>query len=109
VLDVVDELELYNDTLVILTGDHGWQLGEHAEWGKHTNWELAVQVPLIIRAPWTNTAGTQWLCNRLSPLHWLFTSNALCLLPLQISELSEPKEEQVCNQVGCSRCATPLT
>lgn len=57
VLDLVDELEIYNDTVVILTGDHGWQLGEHAEWGKHTNWELAVQVPLIIRAPWTGSAG----------------------------------------------------
>ena len=35
-----------------MTADHGWQLGEHAEWGKHTNWELALQVPLLIRAPW---------------------------------------------------------
>jgi hypothetical protein len=58
VLDLVDELGIYDSTLVILTGDHGWQLGEHAEWGKHTNWELAVQVPLIIRAPWiANSVG----------------------------------------------------
>jgi|Transcript_19691 iduronate 2-sulfatase len=28
------------------------QLGEHGEWGKHTNFELSLQVPLIIRAPW---------------------------------------------------------
>jgi len=57
VLDLVDEMGVTGDTVTILTGDHGWQLGEHAEWGKHTNWELAVQVPLLIRAPWTSSAG----------------------------------------------------
>merc|ERR1712194_277614 len=39
-------------TIVAITGDHGYQLGEHSEWGKHTNFELGVQVPLLIRAPW---------------------------------------------------------
>ena len=29
--------------------DHGWQLGEKGEWGKHANYELAVHVPLMIR------------------------------------------------------------
>eukprot|EP01065_Artemidia_motanka_P032739 TRINITY_DN39723_c0_g1_i1.p1 TRINITY_DN39723_c0_g1~~TRINITY_DN39723_c0_g1_i1.p1 ORF type:complete len:725 (+),score=213.33 TRINITY_DN39723_c0_g1_i1:61-2175(+) len=57
VLDLLDEVGVADDTVVVLTGDHGWQLGEHAEWGKHTNFELAVQVPLLIRAPWTGSAG----------------------------------------------------
>lgn len=52
VMDLLESLGLKNDTLVVVTGDHGWQLGEHAEWGKHTNYELAVRVPLLIRAPW---------------------------------------------------------
>jgi len=51
-LDTLEEIGAANDTLVVVTGDHGWQLGEHAEWGKHTNFELAVQVPLLVRAPW---------------------------------------------------------
>lgn len=30
---------------------HGWQLGEHNIWGKHTNFELGTRVPFIVRAP----------------------------------------------------------
>ena len=36
VMDAVDGLGLRNSTLVLVTGDHGWQLGEHTQWGKHT-------------------------------------------------------------------------
>jgi arylsulfatase A-like enzyme len=52
VMAALDSSGVEKDTLVVVTGDHGWQLGEHAEWGKHTNYELAVHVPLIIRVPW---------------------------------------------------------
>lgn len=58
VIDKLDLLGLTDSTLVVVTGDHGWQLGEHSQWGKHTNWELGVHVPLIIRAPWlTKSVG----------------------------------------------------
>lgn len=43
---------LANTTIVALLGDHGWQLGEHSLWGKHTNFDTSVHVPLIIRVPW---------------------------------------------------------
>ena len=52
VLDALDEMNLKDNTLVVLFGDHGYQLGEHDSWHKQTNWELATRVPLIIRAPW---------------------------------------------------------
>ena len=52
VLDTLDTLGLTNNTLVVLFGDHGYQLGEHDSWHKMTNWELATRVPLIIKAPW---------------------------------------------------------
>ena len=52
VLDTLDSMGLTNNTLVVLFGDHGYQLGEHDSWHKMTNWELATRVPLIIRAPW---------------------------------------------------------
>ena len=37
VLDEVERLGLKENTVVILWGDHGWKLGEHGSWCKHTN------------------------------------------------------------------------
>ena len=52
VLDELDALDLAESTLVIMHSDHGWNLGEHGQWQKFTNWETGVRVPLMIRAPW---------------------------------------------------------
>ncbi len=52
--DVLDELEalgLAENTIVVLWGDHGWNLGEHSFWGKHNLMHLSLQVPLMIRLP----------------------------------------------------------
>jgi len=51
-LTKLDELGVANSTMVIFHSDHGYQLGELNEWSKKTNTELAVHVPLLIRAPW---------------------------------------------------------
>ncbi len=53
VLDTLDKLELAGNTIVVLWGDHGWHLGEHNQWTKHTNFENAVHAPLILRVPGT--------------------------------------------------------
>lgn len=50
-LNTLDELDLRKNTIVILWGDHGWQLGEHTLWCKHSNFDVAMRVPLIISAP----------------------------------------------------------
>lgn len=50
-LNSLDELGLRENTVVILWGDHGWQLGEHKLWCKHSNFDIAMRVPLIISAP----------------------------------------------------------
>lgn len=47
----LEELGHADDTVIAVVGDHGWQLGEHNIWGKHTNFELGTRVPLIIKAP----------------------------------------------------------
>eukprot|EP00056_Hartaetosiga_gracilis_P012986 m.210314 g.210314 ORF g.210314 m.210314 type:complete len:507 (+) comp13779_c2_seq37:810-2330(+) len=50
-LEILDERGVANDTIVMVTGDHGWHLGEFDEWCKMTNLELGTRVPLIFRAP----------------------------------------------------------
>lgn len=51
VLSTLDEVGRRNDTVVLLSADHGFQLGEHNQWGKQTLWELALRVPFMIRDP----------------------------------------------------------
>ncbi len=51
-LNAMDSLGLLKNTIVILWGDHGWHLGDHNLWCKHTNFEQATYAPLIISAPW---------------------------------------------------------
>ena len=51
VLAELDRLGLRQHTVVVLWGDHGWHLGEHAIWGKQTDFEIATRAPLIFSAP----------------------------------------------------------
>ena len=57
VLAELDRLGLRTNTIVVLWGDHGWKLGEHASWGKHTDVENDVNAPLILSAPGMKSAG----------------------------------------------------
>lgn len=50
-LDELETLGLKDKTIVVLWGDHGFHLGDHGMWGKHTTLEHAARVPLIIRTP----------------------------------------------------------
>ncbi|EOD06093.1 hypothetical protein EMIHUDRAFT_204694 [Emiliania huxleyi CCMP1516] len=40
-----------SNTIVSVIGDHGWHLGEQAEWCKRTNFELGTRIPMMIHAP----------------------------------------------------------
>ena len=42
---------LDKNTIVIVWGDHGWHLGDHSLWCKHSNFEQATRVPMIISVP----------------------------------------------------------
>lgn len=57
VLDELDRLKLTDNTIIVLWGDHGWKLGEHGAWCKHTNVELDTNAPLLISAPRMKNAG----------------------------------------------------
>ena len=56
-LDALEKEGLAENTVIVLWGDHGWKLGDHQEWGKHTNFEVDTRVPLIFSAPGQKTAG----------------------------------------------------
>ena len=47
-LDELERLELAENTIIVLWGDHGWKLGEHNGWCKQTTYEIDTRVPMII-------------------------------------------------------------
>jgi len=49
VLNELDKLGLTDNTIVVLWSDHGWHLGDHGLWNKHTNFEQAARTCLLIR------------------------------------------------------------
>jgi arylsulfatase A-like enzyme len=56
-LNELDRLELAENTIVVLWGDHGWNLGEHTLWCKHSCFETSMHSPLIVRAPSVTRSG----------------------------------------------------
>jgi iduronate 2-sulfatase len=57
VLDALERNRLKEKTIVVLWGDHGWHLGDHGMWSKHSNYEQATRIPLIVSAPGTTSHG----------------------------------------------------
>lgn len=56
-LDRLQRTEAAGKTIVVLWGDHGWHLGEHAVWGKHTLFEESLRSPLIVSYPGLRRPG----------------------------------------------------
>nr|XP_054326614.1 iduronate 2-sulfatase isoform X2 [Pongo pygmaeus] len=50
-LSTLDDLQLANSTIIAFTSDHGWALGEHGEWAKYSNFDVATHVPLMFYVP----------------------------------------------------------
>jgi len=73
-LNTLDSLGLADNTIIVLWGDHGWHLGDHNLWCKHTNFEQATHAPLIVSAPWIKPSKTN------SPTEFIDIFPTLCEL-----------------------------
>ena len=60
-LNTLESLGTLESTIIVLWGDHGWHLGDHDLWHKHTNFEQATRAPLIIAGPGIKAGKTNSL------------------------------------------------
>ena len=58
-LDALDATPRGARTIVVLWSDHGFHLGEKANWEKFALWDQTTRVPLFIRAPGVGGEGTR--------------------------------------------------
>lgn len=67
-LTKLKQLNLDDNTIVIVAGDHGFSLGEHGLWVKHSPFDVATRTPLIVKLPTTltETSTTGLLSSTLS-------------------------------------------
>ncbi len=85
VIDELERLGLRENTLIVLWGDHGYQLGENGVFTKMTNFELGTRVPLIVSTPSMKTAGQR--TRSLVELVDLYPTLAECCDLLQPKQL----------------------
>ena len=58
VTTALKRLALEDNTIVVLWGDHGWHLGDLSIWTKHTNYEQANRIPILVVAPGVAKPGS---------------------------------------------------
>ena len=51
VLQELERLGLAENTIVVLWGDHGYNLGDHKMWCKHCTFSSSMQTPLVVKVP----------------------------------------------------------
>ena len=58
-IEVLKQRGFYENTIIVLTSDHGFSDGEHGYWGKHNMWDHSFQVPLLLKVPEMSVQGEQ--------------------------------------------------
>jgi len=59
VMNVIDNSTFKENTMVVLTSDHGWQMGEKDYLYKNSPWEESTRIPFVIRHPKLSTPGSE--------------------------------------------------
>ncbi|MGB0264578.1 MAG: sulfatase [Opitutales bacterium] len=59
IVDVVDRTGLKENTIIVVTSDHGWGNGEKDYVYKNALWEESTRVPLIMRVPGLSAPGSE--------------------------------------------------
>ena len=54
IIDKLKQKDLDKNTIIVIWGDHGYHLGDHSLWNKHSNFEQATRSPLVIYDPRIN-------------------------------------------------------
>ncbi|MCK5367289.1 MAG: sulfatase, partial [Cyclobacteriaceae bacterium] len=78
VVDAVNNSKFKNNTIIVLTSDHGWQMGEKDYLFKNSPWEESTRIPMIIKAP--NAKSGQTVDHPVSLIDLFPTLTDLCAL-----------------------------
>ncbi|MBK1877803.1 sulfatase [Pelagicoccus mobilis] len=81
ILETLEEQGLAENTIVALWGDHGWHLGDHGMWCKHTNYEQATRVPFIVVPPESFGPATPQTTTPVDSIDLAPTLTELCNIP----------------------------
>ncbi|MDF7823902.1 sulfatase-like hydrolase/transferase [Pontiellaceae bacterium B12227] len=57
VVDAIDNSPFKDNTIIVVTADHGWQMGQKDYLFKNSPWEESTRVPFVVRAPGVAKAG----------------------------------------------------
>ncbi len=57
VLEALEKYGLADDTIVVMTSDHGYHMGEHGHFQKRSLYENGARVPLIVSVPKMTSSG----------------------------------------------------
>jgi iduronate 2-sulfatase len=81
VVQALEDNGFLDNTIISFWGDHGWQLGEHGEWCKHTNFDLATNAPMFLHIPGQTDHGIV----TSTPTEFLDLMPTLALAAMQIT------------------------
>ncbi|XP_039299532.1 iduronate 2-sulfatase, partial [Nilaparvata lugens] len=94
---------LDNNTIVALIGDHGWSLGEHGEWSKFSNYEVATRVPFILKVPQLQQKGKHLNQEQKDQDLWIQKRKSEQGLHTGQKKLEQQKQEQKDQDLGIQK------